>query len=122
MIVLLDSSVLGQLCNPNSSPNTIAVNNWMYSLLGKGVLLVSSHICDYEVRRSLILNSMRGFSTKGIDSLDELLEIIGFLPIDKKVLKTASQIWAEARNRGISTADEKSLDADVIICAQYRLL
>ena len=122
MLVLLDSSVLGQLCNPNPSANTIAVNNWMYSLLGKGVVVVTSHICDYEVRRSLILNSMRGASDKGIDSLNELAEIVGFLPVSEIVLKTASQIWAEARNKGIPTADEKSLDADVIICAQWQLL
>jgi predicted nucleic acid-binding protein len=122
MIVLLDSSVLGQLCNPNPSEQTIAVNNWMYSLLAKGVVMFVSQICDYEVRRSLILNSMKGASNRGIDSLNELSEIINFLPVSQIVLKTASQIWAKARNQGIPTADEKSLDADVIICAQWQLL
>ncbi len=54
--------------------------------------------------------------------MDRLSKIIDFLPVSQIVLKTASQIWAEARNQGIPTADEKSLDADVIICAQWQLL
>jgi predicted nucleic acid-binding protein len=122
MIVFLDSSVLGKLCNPNSSPETIAVNDWMYSLLAKGVVVATSHICDYEIRRSLILNSIKSISSEGIDNLDELSEIISFLSVSETVLKKAAQIWAEARNQGIPTADEKSLDADVIICAQWQLL
>ena len=37
-------------------------------------------------------------------------------------MKQAARIWAEARIQGMPTADEQSLDADVIICAQYQLL
>ena len=37
-------------------------------------------------------------------------------------MKEAAGIWAEARIQGMPTADKKSLDADVIICAQYKLL
>lgn len=107
MIVLLDSGVLGQFCNPNPSHQTIAVNNWMYTLLARGVMIYTSQICDYEVRRSLILNSIKGASNQGIINLDELSEIIDFLPVTKIMLKTASQIWAEARNRGIPTANER---------------
>lgn len=122
MIVLIDSGVLGKICNPNPSEEVNAVKEWMYSLLAKGVVLLASQICDYEVRRSLLLNSIRGLPSEGINNLDKLSEIIDFLPISETVLKTASQIWAEARSRGRSTADEKSLDADVIICAQWQLL
>ena len=32
------------------------------------------------------------------------------------------RMYAHRRNRGIPTADNLSLDADVIICAQYQLL
>ena len=59
MIVFIDSGVLGKLCNPNPTEETIAVNNWLFSLLSKGIFVVSSYICDYEVRRSLILESLR---------------------------------------------------------------
>lgn len=54
MIVLLDSGILGKICNPNSSAETIAVREWLYSLLAKGIGVVTTYLCDYEVRRSLI--------------------------------------------------------------------
>ena len=122
MIVLIDSGVLGKICNPNPSDEVNAIKEWMYSLLAKGVVLVTSQICDYEVRRSLTLNTLKGFSSEGIDNLNLLAEIIDFLPVTEAVLKQAAQIWAEARNKDIPTADEKSLDADVIICSQWQLL
>lgn len=122
MIVLIDSGVLGKLCNPNSSPEVEAARERLYTLLAKGVYIVSSQICDYEVRRSLILNSLRGFSSEGIDNLNKLSEFIDFLPVNNTVLLKASKLWAEARIQGIPTADDKSLDADIIICAQYKVL
>jgi predicted nucleic acid-binding protein len=122
MIVFIDSGVLGKLCNPNRTEETMAINQWLFSLLRRGAFVVSSDICDYEVRRSLILESLRKFNTDSLEDLDELQDLIAFLPLTKEVMKQAARIWAEARNQGIPTADEKSLDADVIICAQYQLL
>jgi hypothetical protein len=120
--ILIDSGVLGKLCNPNSSPEVEAAREQLYALLAKGIYIVSSQICDYEVRRSLILNSMKGLTSEGIDNLNKLAEFIDFLPVNNTVLKEAASLWAEARIQGIPTADDKSLDADVIICAQFKLL
>ncbi len=122
MIALIDSGVLGKLCNPNSSSEVEAAREQLYALLAKGVYIVSSQICDYEVRRSLILNSLRGFSSEGIENLNKLSEFVDFLPVNKAVLKEAANLWAEARIQGIPTADDKSLDVDIIICAQYKIL
>ncbi len=122
MIVLIDSGVLGKLCNPNSSLEVEAAREHLYTLLAKGVYIVSSQICDYEVRRSLILNSMRGVSSEGIENLGKLSEIIDFLPVNQAVFQEAANLWAEARIQRIPTADDKSLDIDIIICAQYKLL
>jgi predicted nucleic acid-binding protein len=122
MIVLIDSGVIGKICNPNPSNEVNAVKEWMYSLLAKGVVIVTSQICDYEVRRSLLLNSIKGASSESLDNLERLSKIIEFLSVSDTVLKKASLLWAEARNRGLPTADEKSLDADIIICAQWQLL
>ena len=55
MIVLIDSGVIGKICNPNPSDEVNAVKEWMYSLLAKGVVIVTSQICDYEVRRYCLL-------------------------------------------------------------------
>ena len=122
MIVFVDSGILGKLCNPNRTEETVAVNNWLFSLLGKGVCVVSSRVCDYEVRRSLILESLRKSNINSIQELDDLYNYLTFLPLTDEVMQEAADIWAEARVRGMPTADEKSLDADVIICAQYKLL
>ncbi|MDJ0679968.1 MAG: type II toxin-antitoxin system VapC family toxin [Xenococcaceae cyanobacterium MO_167.B52] len=122
MIVFIDSGILGKLCNTNRTEETVAVNNWLFSLLGKGIYVVSSYICDYEVRRSLILESLRKSNIDSIKELDDLRNYIAFLPLTDEVMKEAASIWAEARIQGMPTADEKSLDADVIICAQYKLL
>ena len=107
---------------PIVQKETIAVNNWLFSLLGKGIYVVSSHVCDYEVRRSLILESLRKSNVDSIQELDDLYNYFTFLPLTDEVMKEAANIWAEARIQGMPTADEKSLDADVIICAQYKLL
>ena len=118
----IDSGILGKLSNPNRTKETVAVNNWLFSLLAKGVYVVSSDICNYEVRRSLVLESLRKTNVDSIQELDDLENYLTFLALTNEVMKEAAGIWAEARIQGMPTADEKSLDADVIICAQYKLL
>ena len=115
MIVFIDSGVIGKLCNPNPTEKTIAVNEWLFSLLAKGIFVVSSDICDYEVRRSLILESLRKPKIISIEGLDEIQNLVTFLPLTNEVMKEAANLWAEARIQGIPTAD-------LIICAQYKLL
>ena len=122
MIVFIDSGLLGKLCNPNSSAEVDAIRDWLYSLLAKGIFVVSNHICDYEVRRSLVLESLRKPNINSIQDLNNLQDLITFLPLSSEVMKEAANIWAEARIQGMPTADDLSLDVDVIICAQYKLL
>jgi predicted nucleic acid-binding protein len=122
MIVFLDSGVLGKLCNPNKKGEAAECENWLFGLLARGIYVVTSDICDYEVRRSLILESKKKSNINNVESLDELKEIVTFLPLTTKVLLKASELWATAREQGIPTADDKNLDADIIICAQWQLL
>ena len=122
MIVFLDSGVLGKLCNPNKKGEVAECEDWLFRLLSKGVHVVTSDICDYEVRRSLILESKKKPNINSIESLDELKNIVTFLPLTSQVMLGAAELWAQARNQGIPTADKKSLDVDVIICAQWQLL
>jgi hypothetical protein len=81
MIVFIDSGILGKLCNPNSSAEVDAIRDWLYSLLAKGIFVVSSDICDYEVRRSLILESLRQPNINSIQDLNDLQDLITFLPL-----------------------------------------
>ncbi len=55
MIVFLDSGILGLIASPNERTEVTVCQNWVFGLLAKGVYIVSSDICDYEIRRSLLL-------------------------------------------------------------------
>ena len=121
MIVFLDSGVLGLLTNPNKKVQPLLCENWLYSLLAKGVV-VSSDVCDYEVRRSLLVETNKNRSDNSVNNLDDLRETIDFLKLETEVMLCASQVWREARQRGRKTADDSSFDVDMIIIAHWRLL
>ncbi|HAC62888.1 MAG TPA: nucleic acid-binding protein [Cyanothece sp. UBA12306] len=122
MIVFIDSGVLGLLTNPNKEGQPIACENWLYSLLGKGVYVISSDVCDYEVRRSLLLEKAKNPRNDSVNNLDELREIIDFLKLETEVMFSASETWVEARQQGRKTADDSSFDVDMLIIAHWRLL
>lgn len=106
MIVFLDSGVLGLLTHPNKKGYPLLCENWLYSLLAKGVYVVTSDVCDYEVRRSLLLETTKNMSYNSVDNLDELRGIIDFLKLETEVMFSASQVWLEARQKGKKTADD----------------
>lgn len=118
MIVFLDSGVLHTLISNSKVKEVIDCQNWFYYLLSRSALIVTSAICNYEVKRELVRRNNVG----EINNLNQLKKLIDSLPVDEPTLDLAAELWAEARNQGIPTADNLSLDADVIICAQYQLL
>ena len=75
-------------------------------------------IVDYELRRELL----RGRMTRALRNLENLQRQILFLPINSPVMRQAAEFWAVARQLGIPTADDKALDADVILAAQARFI
>ena len=96
--------------------------DWLYGLLARSIYVVSSDICDYEVRRGLILTSITKTKRQGLSKLDSLHQIIDFLPVSQDILKKAAQLWAETRRKGQPTAELKNIDVDVIIGATCQLL
>ena len=75
-------------------------------------------IADYEVRRGLILDG----SSDGIRRLDNLrVELRFYIPISTDSIRKAAELWADARRRGLATADDKEIDGDVILAAQALL-
>lgn len=123
MIVLLDSGVLGLLSSPipdidrAEESDNFQCTEWFYSLLAKSVYVVTSEISDYEVRRELIR-----IKSEGLETLDNLKNDFDFLPVTTEILKKAAEFWAEARQNHIPTADDKNIDADMIISAQWSIL
>ena len=129
MIVLIDTGVLGLLCNPNPSNSKEAREclEWLDSLLMKSRRPISSEICEYELRRNLVqekLKNSSSLSRKSLQILDSFHDngFPEFLPISRDVLIEAANIWAKVRVSGQPTSTKENLDADCIIGAHYRLL
>jgi predicted nucleic acid-binding protein len=122
MIVFLDSGIIGLLSSPNDRELAINCQSWLYRLLSRSVYVVSSDICDYEVRRGLELALHKNPHVSGLSRLDGLAQIIDFLPTECTVLQRAAKIWAEARITGQGTAGDRELDADIIIAAHWLIL
>jgi hypothetical protein len=121
-IVWLDSGIIGLISNPHKQGEAEACERWLLGLAAKGVYIVSSSLCDYEVRRNLILETERTGNRDSLNNLDEMTAFISFLSVTDESLKMASVLWAQSKLSGIPTAKDSSLDADLIICAQWRIL
>lgn len=109
--VILDSGPLGRIAHPR--PNR-EITEWLERLLGSGVVVIVPEIADYEVRRNLLLEGL----TKSVARLDQLKEVLIYLPLTTHAMLRAAEMWAEARKNGMPTADDKELDGDVILAAQ----
>ncbi len=110
-VILLDAGPLGMITHPRQNTDIV---EWFKKMLTSGAVILVPEIVDYEVRRELI----RAKKFKSIKRLDDLKKAIGYLPITTKVMLLAAELWARARNEGFPTADDKALDADVILAAQ----
>jgi hypothetical protein len=102
------------ITNPKSSPENEACKNWLASLAYNGVEVVIPEIADYEVRRELL----RAGKDRGLGRLNALKGMLGYAPITTSVMLKAAEFWATARQVGRPSANDASLDADMILAAQ----
>ena len=112
--ILLDAGPLGLATNPKLSPQSRACAKWIQSHVAMGNRVIIPEIADYEVRRELL----RANKTKGISRLDQLANVIEYLPLSTAAMHEAAQLWAKARQQGQPTANDKTIDADMILVAQ----
>lgn len=117
-VVLLDTGPLGLVTNPKRSPQSVACARWLQTLVGRGLRVIVPEIADYEVRRELL----RAKKEKGLARLDALASRLEYLPLTTAAMRQAAVFWAQARQQGQPTADNKALDGDVILAAQARTL
>lgn len=110
-IVLLDSSPLGLLSHPRKHPE---IKAWVQALLTAGFVVRVPEIADYEIRRELL----RAGKTAGVQRLNVLKSMLGYVPITTETMLKAAELWAQARQQGQPTADDRALDGDVILAAQ----
>jgi predicted nucleic acid-binding protein len=112
--VLLDAGSIGLVTNPRLSPESTACNRWLQSLVTSGIQVVIPEIADYEVRQELL----RANKVRGIARLDELANLIEYLPITTPAMRQAAIFWAQARQQRQPTAGDKTIDGDMILAAQ----
>jgi predicted nucleic acid-binding protein len=112
---MLDTGPLGMLCHPRPNPDFAA---WFTNLIRSGREIFVPEIADYELRRELI----RANFNESISRLNSLETQVNYCPLDTAVMRRVAEFWANARNRGTPTADDKALDGDVILAAQAERL
>jgi predicted nucleic acid-binding protein len=120
MHLLLDTGLLGQLCHPGNSANKPA-SDWVQAILRSGSedRVFLPEVCDYELRRKLLHLIQKGQSTqRSIQRLDELGELLDYLPLETSMMRKAAEFWCDSRLRGNQTASNESFDGDVILAAQ----
>ena len=90
---------------------------WLANLVSKGV--------ESSFQRSrttkCVANSSRPARTGG-GRLDALKGMLNYAPITTPVMLKAAEFWATARRMGRPSADDASLDADMILVAQAAAL
>ena len=118
IVVLLDAGPLGLVTNPRATPENRECNEWLETLLLNGFQVYVPEIADYEVRRELL----RANKLQGIRRLDDLKNAIGYIPLNTEMMLKAAEFWAQVRQQGQPTADNKALDGDVILAAQADIL
>ena len=113
--VALHSSPLGLVTQKTGkSPDGDACRVWMEDLLTQGVKVYVPEVADYEVRQELVRTRNPGSITR----LNRLKQFARYLPITTDVMLEAAEVWAQARNSGVATADIHALDGNVIVAAQ----
>lgn len=61
---------------------------------------------------------LRANKIKGIGRLDELTQLLEYLPITTAAMRQAAIFWAQARQQGQPTASDQTIDGDMILVAQ----
>ncbi len=116
-VLVLDTGPAGMIAHPR--PNE-EFSLWLQNALAAGSIVVLPEIVDYELRRNFKLEIGRGKTSfqQSLKRLDELREVLTFLPIDSQIMLSAAEFWAAARLQHKPTGDPKELDGDAILAAQ----
>ena len=112
---MLDSGPLGDACRKPGNLDVERLRIWCHQTNANGSIVAIPEIADYEVRRGLLWTG----AIDGVRRLDLLRKELGlYIPISTDAMRKAAELWADARKKGNATADDKEIDADVILAAQ----
>jgi predicted nucleic acid-binding protein len=116
--IILDTFAVGCVGKSRQIPPgaTDLCRDWVFDCVAQGNAVHIPEISYYEALRELErrgatvqIKKLRGFCHA---------ETYRFLAIDSAQIESAARLWAQARNQGLSTASQDSLDGDMILVAQ----
>src|SRR5262245_54964992 len=99
---LLDTTVLSRLCYPFREENHDLVQ-WFDAFSRDDDLLFLPEIADYETRRGLLHLALRSgqSTTRSLRHLDQLGQVMTYIPLTTSVMRRSARLWAEARVIGL---------------------
>jgi predicted nucleic acid-binding protein len=109
--IVLDTGPLGKIAHPRPNQEIAA---WLNRVVASGALVIIPEIADYELRRNMLLEGM----ASSLERLDELKDLLLYMPLTTRVMLKAAEFWAAARKRGEPHGAVDSLDGDAILAAQ----
>lgn len=114
--VFLDAGPLGMAAQRRGIAEAEACRRWVNDMTNAGVRIIVPEVTDFEIRRELL----RAGKTSAVLRLDSFIMAHAdrYLPITTDAMRLAAGLWADARNKGVPTADARALNADVILAAQ----
>src|SRR3954468_15642990 len=100
MILVLDTGVLGLLCHPRAEQNR-PVSEWLSGWLASGtpgLVVYVPAIAGDELRRKVAhIIRKKQASRRGLERLNDLERVVGYLPITTEMMRLAAELWADAR-------------------------
>jgi len=114
--IVLDETPLSLLTQKIGHPQGDICKAWYASLIRARNRFYVPEIADFELRRELL----RSGRTTSIGRLDAFIAAVSdrYLPLTTPAVRLAAALWAQARNRGRTTAPPEALDGDTLIAAQ----
>jgi predicted nucleic acid-binding protein len=111
--LFLDQGALTLSCKGKNNTKAVKCREWIGKLQAKGYRVVVPEIADYEARRAFICSEQWDW----LGELDALSNSM-FLPLSRRAMLKAAELWAYLKKSGLSVAPDNSLDADCILAAQ----
>jgi hypothetical protein len=106
--IILDTHPLSLVCQRRGKAEADACREWLLQCISAGLRIHVPEVADYELRRELL----RAGKSAAVVRLDRFSASVPgrYLPITTPAMRRAAELWAEARQGGVPTADTQALD------------
>lgn len=91
--IILDTGPLGKIAHPRPNQEVAA---WLNRVVSSGSLVIIPEIADYELRRNMLLEGM----ASSLKRLDELKDLLLYMPLTTRAMIKAAEFWADGTEAG----------------------